>query len=196
MSTSSPSIQPPAPPPDGVRIVRDALAALDAIPELKASFFGGVDAVDIEIAPPLPTYTDTLKDISGGQLTSGAQLTTWRYPLNATLPTRPLATADLGSNGTSWELGGFNSGEVPALTAEAIAFAQSTPQWRAGDLELRLLQVPALYTVLVWLHNATVDWFAVVLIPESILKSGQLFDTAKMQSTLQDIARNYQPVPA
>ncbi len=198
MSTSSSSAppSPPSPPADGVRIVRTALAALDQLPEVKAGFFGGVDADDITIADPLATFTDTLKDIQGGQLVAGAQLTAWRYPLDTSKPTRPLATADLGSNGTAWELSGFNSGDVPARTAEAIAFATSTPEWRTGNFQLRLLQVPALYTVLVWLHGASVDLFAVVIIPETLLKAGQLFDASKIQVTLQEIAHNYQTVPA
>jgi hypothetical protein len=185
--------QPPTPPANGVRTVRDALAALEVSPDLKQDFFDGVAAVDIAIDDPIPTYTVGLDDINAGKLTAAAVLTHWRYLLSATKPWRPLATADVGYHDTTWVLAGVNRGMIATSTAEAVAYARTTPLWKTGDVELRILQVPALYTVLVWLHGAT-ETFLPIFAPEQALKPRAMLDEAAVLTVLRDLASHYMPV--
>jgi hypothetical protein len=202
-SSSAPPSSPPTPPSGGARILRDALAALEAIPELKSDYFGGVAAADIALSDPLPTYTLSLKAVGGGALPAAADLTQWRYLLSATRPAQPLATADLGLLDGKWQLAGINSGPVAAATADAVAFVLTTPEWKTGAFELRLLQVPALLTVLGWLRamgegagEPIGDRFVAIADPEQALKPRTLLDEATVLHTLQDLAANYQVVPA
>jgi hypothetical protein len=190
MSTSQPTS-----PPDGTRIIRDALAALEVSADLKQDFFAGVAAADILISDPIATYAVGLNDVKAGKLTAAATLTHWRYLLATSLPARPLAIADLGQLNNTWVLAGINRGDVASATATAVAFAQTTPEWKSGSFELRTLQVPALYTVLVWLHGA-IDRFVPITDPEQALRPGTTIDEATVLKVLGDFSNNYQPVQA
>lgn len=182
----------PTAPPNGARTIRDALAALELFPDLQQGFFDGIAAVDIAIGDPIPTYTVGLDDIQAGELTAAAVLTHWRYLLSATRPARPLATADMGDDG-KWVLAGVNSGAVATSTAKAVAFAHTAPEWKSGGFELRILQIPALYTVLVWLHGAT-ETLIPITDPEQAFKPDTMIDEVTVMKTLRDFAKNYEPV--
>jgi hypothetical protein len=198
-SSSAPPSSTPSPPPGGARLVGDALAALEAIPELKSDYFGGVAAADIALSEPLPAYTLSLKAVIGGAFPAAAELTQWRYLLSAAHPTRPLATADLGFLDGKWQLAGINSGPVATGTAEAVAFFLTTPEWESGAYELRLLQVTSLYSVLAWLRGGgegAGDLFVAIADPEQALKPRTLLDEATVLRALQDLAAHYQPVLA
>ncbi len=194
MSTTSSNPSSLSPPAGGEQLIRNALAALIAVPNLKSDFFGGASATEIALSTPLPTFTVGLSDLSKGLL-AAAQLTSWRYLLSTTKATQPLGTSDLGLLDGKWQVAGINRGVVATSTAETVAYAQTTAEWSAGGLELRILQVSALYTVLVWLHGEA-DSFLVIEQPEALLKTRTLLDETAVMNALQELAKNYQPVPA
>lgn len=191
MSTTSSNPPSSSPPAGGDQLIRNGLAALIAVPGIKRDFFNGASATEIALSTPLPTFSVGLSDLSKG-LIAAAQPTSWRYLLSTTKPTQPLGTSDLILADDKWQIGGFNSGAVATCTAENVAYAQTTAEWRAGGVELRLLQVPALYTVLVWLHGKS-DSFLVIAQPEPLLKTRALLDETTVMSALQELAKNYQP---
>lgn len=192
MSTTPSNPSSSSPPAGGDQLVRNAIAALAAIPTLKSEFFDGAAATEIALSNPLATFTVGLSDLSKG-LIAAAQLTSWRYLLSTTKPTQPLGTADLGLLDGKWQVAGVNRGHVATSTAETVAYAQTTAEWRAGGLELRVVQVSALYTVLAWLHGEG-DWFLVIEQPEPLLKTRTLLDEATVMNALQELDKNYKPV--
>jgi hypothetical protein len=183
----------PTPSTEATRAVRDALAAIEAVPELKRMFFDDVAAMDIAIAEPIPTYVVGLDAIQAGALTSAAGFLTWRYPLNTSNPTSTLATADLCYLDGQWTVTGFNSGPIVAATVTALAVALGSSEGQTPDVEPRILQVPALYTLLIWLHAPSGDSFVPIVDPEKLLPATGPLDEATVMKTLADIAAHYDP---
>jgi hypothetical protein len=193
-----PSATPSTPPPDGERLILDTLSALELIPDMQPSLFDGHAVADLAISAPLPVYTTGLTDIQSGQLTAAAEPTLWRYLLSATLPSSPLAVIDLAFVEKAWVIAGINRGDVADATAAAIEFARNQPEWRSGTYEPRFLQVPALYTLLVWLHDLTKssgDVLIPICDPDQALQPKIMIDEPTALRALQGIASHYKPVP-
>jgi hypothetical protein len=185
----------PTPPSDGRRTILDALSALELVTDMQPSLFDGHAVAELSLSEPLPVYTTGLADL--GKLTAAAELTHWRYFLNVPLPTTLLAVVDLAFDGKAWVVAAINRGDLANATADTVAFAQNQPEWRSGAYEPRLLQVPALYTLLVWFHDEaqpTTDVFIPVADPAATFKSRVMVDEATVLAKLQDLATHYQPV--
>lgn len=186
----------PTPPSDGPRTILDTLSALELVTDMQPSLFDGHAVADLVLSEPLPVYTTGLSDL--GKLTAAAELTHWRYFLNVPFPTTLLAVVDLAFDGNDWVIAGINRGDLAKTTADTVEFAQNQPEWRSGTYEPRLLQVPALYTLLVWFHDdaePSSDVFIPVADPDASFKAQIMVDEATVQAKLQAIAANYQPVP-
>lgn len=89
-------------------------------------------------------------------LTSGAGLSTarpaaWRYVVRD--DGRLLATADAAARGSSHGFSHLNEGPFVQATVEALGTAERLPEIREGLFERRLLEVPALFSVSLWLHD-------------------------------------------
>jgi hypothetical protein len=67
----------------------------------------------------------------------------------------------LASQGGGEQFSHFNSGPFVASTATALEAAEGLVEIRDGSYEMRLLHVPALYTMALWLHGDGND----VLVP-------------------------------
>lgn len=183
----------PAPSSAGLRVLRNTLAALEAVPDLKSAFFENIAAADLAISDPIPAYTVGLVEIQAGELSAAAEFASWRYVLSATTPHNPVASADLCFVDAQWVVTGLNGQQLTTALDSALAFAQASSQWKAGGLELRLLHIPALYTMLVWLHGGS-NSYVVVMDPENLIKPGTVLDETTLMKTLSDIAAHYEPV--
>jgi hypothetical protein len=194
---SSSSATPP-PPADGDRIILDALTALELLTDMEPPLFDGHAVADLALSAPLPVYTTGLSDLQSGKLTEAAEATHWRYLLTTTLPSKPLAVVDLAFLDKAWVIAGINRGVVADATSETVEFAANQPEWRSGTYEPRLLQVPALYTLMVWFHDlseAAGDVFIPIVDPDGAFKPQIMIDEPTALRTLQGIASHYKPAP-
>ena len=103
---------------------------------------------------PTPGATQNL--VAGRGL-EAARPTRWRYLVQD--GDRIIAAASVLPTGLgdAHDFSHINEGPFVASTADALAFVASHPEVAAGDFELRLLQVPSLHTMAVWLHPASSD---------------------------------------
>jgi hypothetical protein len=107
----------------------------------------------LELAQPHQVFTLGLADLAAGGGLEAATPTGWRYLVqegdNVLASAETVATGPGGGQVFS----AFNEGRFVASTAEAIQAAQATPQVSQGNYELRLLSVPGLHVMALWLHD-------------------------------------------
>ena len=108
-----------------------------------------------EIAAPHAVYTFGLSDIAKGKL-SAAKRVGWRYLVMQQDAAVAAAQVNQGAGGTA-SFSHLNSGPFVAGTKEALEFTESLPDVQRDNYEVRLLSIPALYQMAIWLHGKTKD---------------------------------------
>jgi hypothetical protein len=72
---------------------------------------------------------------------------------------------------------------------DALVGAQADPRVNAGDFEARLLRVPALKLLAVWLHAADTDDLFMPVVPTAVdATPGRLYDAGDFRSRLREAA--------
>ncbi|WP_296067963.1 hypothetical protein [uncultured Agrobacterium sp.] len=102
---------------------------------------------------PVPTYSLALASAAAGSY-GDARQTGWRFPIEIDAS---LAYADISDNDYAFRgitSGGIGVG-IPAAIAQAYAFADESKDM----LKIRLLDIPSIYSLSVWLHYGKNDWF-------------------------------------
>lgn len=144
----------PDPPAEGIGIVRSALgSAMNQPASTMASVINEAGPENLTTAAPHQIYFVGLRDIAEGRLLEAAQVVGWRYIIfNGE---QPLAAAELkvGAEQGSLEFSNINRGLFVASTVEGVARAEDMTIVRDNDFELRLLDIPSLYVVALWLHG-------------------------------------------
>ncbi len=102
--------------------------------------------VALDVSAPHPVYTAGANDIVAGRVLANARLTAWRAMVAG------IAAAEVSPQG---ELSYVNEGRFVEGTLAAIDAARDL------DGELRLLRIPAVQTIVLWLHDEAND----ILIP-------------------------------
>jgi hypothetical protein len=112
-------------------------------------------------------YFVPLDALAEGKLLAAAKQTSWRYLL--VQDNEPIAEAELtagrrgakGPASRALEFVSLTHGPFAPGTVEALGAAERLPQVASADYELRVLRIPAVYFVALWLHGANDD----ILIP-------------------------------
>lgn len=143
----------PPPPPQGLPIVRAAVGGL--ISDAATVFHALREAApeNLTVAAPQPVYVMTLKNVAAGNGLTQAVLVGWRYlVLDAE---RSLVAAEVNTDNPeeTVEFAHVNQGPYVESTIAAINFAEGIQEVQEDDYELRLLKIPALYVVTLWLQG-------------------------------------------
>ncbi len=142
-----------APPKQGLKIVRDALGKLSAgAPTIAGLITEGL-APQLDVAAPHPVYFVGLTDVAEGNLLSAATLTGWRYLVLK--GDEPIGAANLRvtENDETFQFSHISHGPFVKSTVEGISRAENLQEVVSNDYELRLLDIPSLYVVSLWLHG-------------------------------------------
>jgi hypothetical protein len=107
----------------------------------------------LELTHPHQVFTLGLADLAAGKGLEAARPTGWRYLVQE--GGNVLASAETVTTGPGGGqiFAAFNEGPFVASTAEAIQAAQATQQVSQSAYELRLLSVPGLHVMALWLHD-------------------------------------------
>lgn len=148
------------PPPGTTDVVMSRLGSMAANPPYDLRAFGGSDPAGLRPEDPHEVYTLGLDDILSGRGLGAARLSGWRYFLSD--GSRIVSTAEtVATSDGQQRFAQFNSGPFVGATVEALEAARSLPQVRDRDVEARVLRVPGLNLVALWLRDGGDD----VLIP-------------------------------
>lgn len=177
----------PAPPsgvPERVRTTLHALAddARFSTPALRLA-----QREQLDVSTPHQVFTLGLDDIESGAGLDAAQPVGWRYLVAA--GGEVIASAEVGQNPDgSPQPAQFNEGRFVEATATAVRSARALPQLEKAAFELRLLRIPSLYLMALWLHSPATD-LLVPLAPSPIGKEGQIVPPAQLFGELARQAR-------
>ena len=178
--------------------VTDMLRAKHIPPGMKAD----VHPEELEHSEPHPVYVATLDDLAGGKLLSAARQTGWRYllvqhdevvaeaELSAARPAAKGAKGAKKSAGAKQELtfASLTHGPFSGATVDGLHAAERLPQVEKNDYELRLLKVPAVYLVALWLHGAHEDILVPLGQPPAGLKKNKAYTEASVIRALRATA--------
>lgn len=110
----------------------------------------------VSVSGPHRVFVATLQDVMAGQVLANAREAAKRYFLVHT-DDEPFAAAEVAGN----QFAHVNEGPFVQSTARSMIVAEQLDAVQERDYELRLLRIPALYTVAVWLSSTSDD----ILIP-------------------------------
>jgi hypothetical protein len=141
-----------------------------------------------------PVYFVPLDALTEGRLLKAARQTSWRYLL--VKGDTPVAEAELsaGSRGAkgakphSLAFLSLTRGPFASATVDALHAAERLPQVARADYELRLLNIPAVYLVALWLHGAKDDILIPMGEPPAGLKRNEPYGEAAVIAALREPA--------
>jgi hypothetical protein len=117
----------------------------------------------LQLTDPHQVFTLGLADLVAGRGLEAAKPSAWRYLVREGDTVRASAEAVLTGRSDEYSFSAFNEGGFVPATAHAIQAARALPAVSQGSFELRLLNVPGLYLMALWLHEA--DGTGDLLIP-------------------------------
>jgi hypothetical protein len=108
----------------------------------------------LQLTEPHQVFTLGLADLVAGRGLDAAKPTGWRHLVQE--GDNVLASAETVAAGSAGEhvFSAFNEGPFVATSAKSIRAAREFPEVKQGGFELRLLNVPGLYVMALWLHDA------------------------------------------
>jgi hypothetical protein len=167
--------------------IRVGVARLAARPEYRDRGLGRAEGLDV--AAPHDVYTVGLDALAAGGGLEAAEPVGRRVLLMRGAD--PVATAELddpeGPGGLS-----ANEGPFAEATARAISRVESWPEVADGDYELRVLRLPALYLMALWLKDESGDRDLVVPLDPAPagIEAGRGYDAGELLGELRERARS------
>lgn len=146
------------PPPNGTQdVVAVAMKRAHASGQYIRSGAAGGAAVVTPVAPH-QVYSIGLTQTANGEGLAAAKLVGWRAIVVE--GKNPVAAVEFSSSGGApGVFKSYNQGSQVQSTASAIAMAEGIPQVKTKDFEPRLLQIPSIYLLSLWLHGAQENLF-------------------------------------
>jgi hypothetical protein len=184
-------ISSPKPPREILQSVRASFAELASKQGFGTPALRAADPRRLAVGEPHPVYTLGLRDIVEKRGPADATFTAWRWLVQD--GTRTVASAEVGVG--QYEVGGvseINEGPFVRSTEEALAAAEKLPTVRQRAYEPRLLKIPGVYLVALWLHaedDGGDDVFVVLAPAPYSLRAGEAYRWADLQRVLVSHAR-------
>jgi hypothetical protein len=137
-------------------IVRSRLEGFSLIPDSELHALAGTAPAELSLEAPHEIYTLGLDQLQAATPDlAGAQATGWRFLLEQGGQAVAAAETGIDAEGAH-RFALVNSGPFVASTAAALRQAQQFAGAAGGEVfEPRLLHVPALYAMALWLHGAS-----------------------------------------
>jgi hypothetical protein len=141
----------------------------------------------VDVTTPHQVFTMNMDDLASGAGLEKARPVGWRHLVEENGKTIASSETIIAQDGKTQVPSHITEGPFDSATAEAVAAAQALPQVAAADYELRLLRIPALYFMALWLHSSATD-LLVPLAPSPIGQEGQVVPAAAVLSELSQRA--------
>jgi hypothetical protein len=173
------------PDPEVVEVVRGHLAQLVGRPEFRERALARANPLGIALAAPHDVYVLGLDELAAGTRLADARLVAHRFLVLD--DSAALASAEVAAD----DHGGFMVTEGPYVEGTVRAIEGAEARTDATDAEVRLLRIPALYLVALWLHEP--DGEGDLLVPVDPaprpLEAGRYYSSDELLSELARMAR-------
>ncbi|MFJ5738514.1 hypothetical protein [Streptomyces microflavus] len=138
----------PSAPAPALRSVLAALGSPTAVREARTSALRSVQG---PLSPELPLPVHVLDRIAPTRTAPRTRLAAWRFLIRS--EGRAIAAADTMLTPDGWSFSHFFEGPYLASTELAVRQAEASPT----AYQARLLSIPELYMLTLWLHDSTED---------------------------------------
>ncbi|MET8502301.1 hypothetical protein [Streptomyces microflavus] len=138
----------PSAPAPALRSVLAALGSPTAVREARTSALRSVQG---PLSPELPLPVHVLDRIAPTRTAPRTRLAGWRFLIRS--EGRAIAAADTMLTPDGWSFSHFFEGPYLASTELAVRQAEASPT----AYQARLLSIPELYMLTLWLHDSTED---------------------------------------
>ncbi len=135
------------------------------------------------LSSPIPVYSTGARDIIGEQLLGAARLTAWRTIVSGDDEAAGMAEAGADMNLSQVQKAPFVAGMVEAVQQAEQRFASDNRNY-----ELRLLRIPAVYAVALWLHADDADVFVPVDPVPQALRANASYGAVAFTAALRPLA--------
>ncbi|UGT61256.1 hypothetical protein [Nocardia asteroides] len=183
----------PEPPTEVPDKVRGKLRAFADGEKFSTKALRGARKDQLDLSTPHQIYTLGLDDITAGAGLDAARAVGWRYLVVDGAQIIASAETTLAPDGTQ-QMSRFTEGPFVLATDKALKVVRKLPQLTAAGFDLRLLRIPALYVMALWLHSPLADILA-PLDPSPIGKEGKPIPAAQFLTELAELARTTAPPP-
>lgn len=149
----------PTPPADAEKAAADGVLAVhraEAPGRSKARGLRDIGPKGRRLASPHKVHNLRLTDLEKGGLRD-APMTAWRYLVEDDGTAVASAEVGVDANGAVRGFDHLNEGPFVQATAAAQRAAAELPQVRDGRMEARILRIPALYVMALWLKDLDGD---------------------------------------
>ncbi|MFF4010648.1 hypothetical protein [Streptomyces sp. NPDC001717] len=182
-----------ASPPDNSRQI--ALTGLEHLAEFaqdaRAVDLMGLQADNLELSVPHAMHVARLDELAARRPLGESAITGWRYL--ASRGSRVLASTELSvdTDGRPTGLEQVNMGPYVESTAQALADLSENDEIRAGNYELRILKIPGLCAVVLWLSptDSERNLFVPLAPAPDYLEAGRIYREDEMLAALEGPAR-------
>lgn len=190
-------IESPAPPPQAAAAVEQTIRALGEqgfrSPALRAA-----DPARLTLTEPHEVFVIEAVDLAAGRGLDAAKSTRWRYLITEGDRVVAAASAMAPDHKDANAFSHISEGPFVQSTAEALSAVRSHRNLSAGNYSIRLLQVPALNTMALWLHPTSGDGdLLMALAPSPVdVPIGQALPASQLIAELQVKAREIAQIGA
>lgn len=139
------------PPAEAAALAQAALADIETARRPGARLAEAAAAPAYVLTDPHPVHTLGLDDLAAGRGLAAAALTSWRFMVSDGGKPAAAAEVTVDRNGQAAAFDHVNRGPFVAATARARKAAARLAAVRDSDVEVRLLRIPALYVMALWL---------------------------------------------
>ncbi|MEK6374393.1 MAG: hypothetical protein AABO58_17030 [Acidobacteriota bacterium] len=163
----------PAAPPEAIDALRNHLFSLLA------------QAAPVGLSRVVPVYSAGAQDVIDERLLDAARLTAWR-----TIVSKEGASIAAAEVGIDMSLSQIDEGRLVAGMVEAVRQAEERFADDNRDYELRLLRIPAVYTVALWLHAGDADVLMPVAPAARALRANDSYGADAFTAALRPLAES------
>ncbi|GGY38697.1 hypothetical protein [Streptomyces xanthochromogenes] len=174
------TLQSPQPPDESREAAEAGLQLLAGLGRVRTATLLPAAPDDLRLVDPVQMYTVA----PTGALTD-ARPVSWRYLVRH--GDEPVALAETVRDASGAHVfGQLNYGPFVAGTAAALAAAGDAGGERPGDAEVRLLHVPAVHLIAVWLHADSADTLVPAAPAPSGIEAGRPYPAAQLLSLVAE----------
>lgn len=179
-----------------VDAVRSRLNALSGAPTEHQNALAGSTPTELSMEAPHEVYTLGLDQLASDSGLASARAGGWRYLLQR--DNQPVASAQTTADAAGAPVFAlFNSGPFVQSTADALQQAEQIAGGGPGaSLEPRLLHVPALHAMALWLHgsNTTTDVVIPLKPAPPPVDPARQYSVDEYLAALREVAATVDPV--
>jgi len=135
-------------------VVREHLVRMSTLGRFRTKRLSAAAPASLSLAVPHRVYNLGLSDIKGANSVGKAKPSAWRYLVVEEGTVIAAAEAIQRTANAKPLFSNTNEGPFVDSTAKAIEAAEHLPEVEAGNYEIAVLRVPALYLIALWLKGA------------------------------------------